>query len=103
MARVSSARVEEVGDNRVRLTVEVTAAQWKHAVEHAPGRTLEQRFPPVTSGRSLTLERQRIVRRNRAARRRGRRRDPGRAASGTRDAPRHDRPGGLSAGVTSSV
>jgi trigger factor len=35
MARVSSTRVEEVGDNRVRLTVEVTPAQWKHAVEHA--------------------------------------------------------------------
>jgi trigger factor len=32
---VSSTTVEELGDNRVRLTVEVPPAQVKHAVEHA--------------------------------------------------------------------
>jgi trigger factor len=32
---VSTATVEELGDNRVRLTVEVPPAQVKHAVEHA--------------------------------------------------------------------
>ena len=35
MARVSSTTVEEVGENRVRLTVEVSPAQVEHAVEHA--------------------------------------------------------------------
>jgi trigger factor len=35
MTRVSSLQVEQVGDNRVRLTVEVTQAQVQHAVEHA--------------------------------------------------------------------
>jgi trigger factor len=35
MARVSATALEELGDNRVRLTVEVTPAQVQHAVEHA--------------------------------------------------------------------
>ena len=35
MARVSSLQVEHVGENRVRLTVEVSPAQVQHAVEHA--------------------------------------------------------------------
>jgi trigger factor len=33
--RVASATVEELGENRVRLTIEVTPAQVEHAVEHA--------------------------------------------------------------------
>jgi trigger factor len=35
MARMSSTTVEELGENRVRLTVEVPPEQVKHAVEHA--------------------------------------------------------------------
>ena len=35
MAPMASPTVEELGENRVRLTVEVTPAQVKHAVEHA--------------------------------------------------------------------
>jgi trigger factor len=35
MATVAPGKVEELGENRVRLTVEVTPAQVKHAIEHA--------------------------------------------------------------------
>ena len=35
MARVVAATVEEIGENRVRLTVEVSPDQVHHAVEHA--------------------------------------------------------------------
>src|SRR5215471_20220256 len=35
MARVVSTTVEEIGENRVRLTVEVAPAEVHHAVEHA--------------------------------------------------------------------
>ena len=35
MARVVAATVEEIGENRVRLTVEVSPDQVHHAIEHA--------------------------------------------------------------------
>lgn len=35
MARVAAAQVEQLGENRVRLTVEVSAHDVKHAVDHA--------------------------------------------------------------------
>src|SRR5215212_5714354 len=52
MVSVEAARVEEVGENRVRLTVDVPADAVAHAVEHAAGDLAQSlRIPGFRKGR----------------------------------------------------